>query len=246
MSGRWERIEIDGKSADVFRPSNPEPSLGAMLNLHGHGEITLADNAAYSAELERHGLTCVCPHGRRSWWMNRICREFDPSVAPVDYLSNSVVPFIENQLGIQRPQIAVTGHSMGGHGAMYFAFQHPREFPVVAAISPAIDFQQLYGAGLPLDEMFSGIEEIRQETIVLNLHPLNWPRHMFFCCDPDDVDWFPGSDRLAMKLGSSGIMYECDLETRHGGHSWEYFDHMAHAVVGFVAERLDQVRRQAV
>ena len=66
------------------------------------------------------------------------------------------------------------------------------------------------------------------------------------CCDPDDVDWYPGSDRLAMKLGSSGIMYECDLETRKGGHSWEYFDHMAPKVVGFVAERLDQVRRQAV
>ena len=82
--------------------------------------------------------------------------------------------------------------------------------------------------------------------IILNLHPLNWPRHMFFCCDPDDVDWYPGSDRLAMKLGSSGIMYECDLETRNGGHSWEYFDHMAPKVVGFVAERLDQVRRQAV
>ena len=46
-----------------------------------------------------------------------------------------------------------------------------------------------------------------------------------------------GGARLAMKLSSSGIMYERDLETTAGGHSWDYFNHMApkaieHIVMG--------------
>ena len=35
-----------------------------------------------------------------------------------------------------------------------------------------------------------------QTTVTLQLHPLNWPRHQWFACDPTDADWFEGVDPI--------------------------------------------------
>ena len=156
----------------------------------------------------------------------------------MSYLRTCVIPWMGERWDVEPPHIGLAGNSMGGQGALQLAYRAGREFPVVGAISPAVDFHNWHGRGLPLDEMFSSAEQARQQTATLNLHPLNWPRHQFFVCDPTDEDWFEGCERLASKLSSSGIPYERDLETIAGGHSWEYFDSQAAAVIGFVAEKL--------
>ncbi|MEX0717393.1 MAG: alpha/beta hydrolase-fold protein [Planctomycetaceae bacterium] len=240
MSG-WRTIEIGGKAADVYEPRSGSAGGAddaAILHLHGHGLATLKDNAPFTAEFEKHGLRVVCPHGARSWWLDRVCAEFDPHVTPRRHLLDAVVPWIAERWGIEPPRIGLTGVSMGGQGALLLAYRHPRTFPVVAAISPAVDFHIWHGRGLPLDEMCATREDARQETATLHLHPLNWPKHQLIVCDPGDEDWFEGIERLASKLRSTGIPFEHDLETRHGGHGWPYFEHMAERVVGFVADRL--------
>lgn len=243
IAGTWSTANIAGKTADVYEPR--EPSSGrAVLHLHGHGLTTLRDNPAFSAELERHGLPAVCPHGERSWWTDVVCPEFDAEVAPLEYLRNAVIPFFAERWGVVPPGIGLMGISMGGQGALQLAYRHPREFPVVAAISPAVDFHTWHGQGLPLDEMFPTRESARQATVTLQIHPLNWPRHQWLCCDPDDADWYEGADRLAMKLSSMGVPFESDLETRAGGHSWDYFDQMAARALEFVATHLEKVGRR--
>jgi S-formylglutathione hydrolase len=108
----------------------------------------------------------------------------------------------------------------------------------VAAIAPAVDFHSWYGYGLSLDQMFASKEAARQQTATLHLHPLNWPKHQFLCCDPADEYWFEGTDRLAMKLSSMGIPYERDLTTTAGGHAWPYFERMAAPALEFLAKSL--------
>lgn len=240
--GQWRSVDLHGKQLDVFEPDS---ACGrAVLHLHGHGLRTLKDNDVFTAELNRHGLICVCPHGQRSWWLDRICREFDPKTTPLQFLIEEVVPWIAREFHVQPPGIGLTGISMGGQGILQLAFRQARRFPVVGAISAAVDFYQLHGLGLPLDEMFSDAEDARQATVILQLHPLAWPRHVFLACDPTDQDWIDGNRRLRMKLSSSGIPSETDFETVHGGHDWSYFEHMAGTVIGFVAERLEEVSRQ--
>jgi S-formylglutathione hydrolase FrmB len=51
---------------------------------------------------------------------------------------------------------------------------------------------------------------------------------------------------LRMKLSSLGVPFECDLETNNGGHSYQYFSHMAERAVGFLAERLNKERLRVV
>jgi S-formylglutathione hydrolase len=133
---------------------------------------------------------------------------------------------------------------MGGQGALRLAFKHPELFPVVAAISAAIDYYELYDQGTTIDSMYDSKEQCRQDTALLHIHPSRYPPHIFFCIDPDDANWHRGNDRLHEKLAALGVSHEMDLSTRAGGHSWEYFNHMAERVLKFVRTGLEYESRR--
>lgn len=240
-SGTWSRTSIDGHAVELFEPHQSESPAACVLFLHGHGRVMLSDNAVFSELLARHNLAAVAPDGARSWWLDETCSDFSTERTPHDFLLNSILPLIEDRWQIQPPHVALLGISMGGQGALQLSYRNARTFPIVAAISPAIDFHILHGQGLPLDEMFRTSEDARQATVVLNLHPLDWPRHQWFCCDPQDDDWFDGCVRLGMKLSSSGILHERDLDTSAGGHTWDYFNHMAPAAFEHLSKSLKAV-----
>ena len=244
IAGTWSQVEIAGKLADVYDPREPAEPDRVILHLHGHGLETLKDNVAFSRELERHGLRAICPHGQRSWWLDIVCREFDLEVTPLCFLRDHVVSYITQRWNVNPPNIGLTGISMGGQGAVQLAYRYPHDFPVIAAISPAVDFHNWFGRELPLDEMFANQEAARQQTATLQLHPLNLPRHQLLVCDPADEEWFEGVERLTSKLFSMGIPFESDLTTTNGGHCWEYFNLMARPVMQFVVDRLEQESRQ--
>lgn len=244
IAGEWSQVEINGKLADVYEPQNRRASGEVIMHLHGHGLTTIKDNVAFSTELERHGFPAICPHGQRSWWLDVICDEFDQQMTPVTHLKEQIFPYIKERWDCEPPKIALMGISMGGQGVLQLSYREPQLFPVVAAISPAVDFHNWYGAGYPLDKMFSAQEPARQETVLLHIHPLNWPRHQLFVCDPADTEWFESSDRLAMKLSSSGISFETDFASSNGGHCWEYFDTMANKVVEFISQGMKAESRR--
>lgn len=237
----WQSESLNGRRVDVFRPAGTQPPKCAVLFLHGHGRVLLNQNLAFSRLFQQHELVAVCPDGGRSWWLDVLCAEFDAKQTPQSWLMNSVLPFIQQRFSIVPPHVALLGVSMGGQGVLQLAFRNALKFPVVAAISPTVDFQQLYGSGIPLDTMFPDSEAARQATVVLNLQPLAWPRYQFFCCDPQDADWFDGAARLGMKLSSSGILHERDLETSAGGHTWNYFNQMAAPSLQHIRDSLNKV-----
>ena len=236
----WSTLEIAGRAADLFIPS--EGAKQAAVYLHGYTGETLKGNEAFTAELERRQLMTVCPHGGKSWWLDVPTPEF-PDKAPLAFLAEDVVPWIEAATRFRRPNIGLFGIGMGGQGSIGLAYRFGRQFPVVAAISPAIDFHLLHGRGTVLDELFATSEETRQHTPILHLHPLNWPEHQLICCDPRDPQWFTGCERLASKLSSSGIPFETHFTTQAGatGWGWDYFNTQAARVVQFLAERCERV-----
>ena len=242
----WQTLDIVGKAADIFEPSRPSDPARAVLFLHGHGLQTLAGNAAYTAELERHGLRAICPHGQRSWWLPVVCSEFDAVLSPIGHIRSHVLPWLESTWQVKPPALAAFGVSMGGQGVLQLAYRHPNEFPVIAAISPMINLPEWMGYGLPLDEMFADREAARQQSATLQVQGLNWPRHQFLACDPADRDAMPGVEQLVSKLHSSGVPFESDFTTSYGGHSWEYFNHLAPRVMQTLAKGLDAEHRRFV
>jgi S-formylglutathione hydrolase FrmB len=243
MPPGWENATIAGKRADVFTPSQSSPRFG-LIYLHSAGQQTLAEKPVYSKLLEQLGLGCVCPHGDLSWWADRICSTFDPKMTAEQFVVDHVLPATVNAWALAPRHVGLFGISMGGQGTLRMAFKHPALFPVVAAVSAAIDYHQWYGQGTPLDEMYTSKEQVRQDTALMHIHPSEQPKHIYFCCDPDDGEWYRGNDRLHEKLVALGVAHACDLETRAGGHTGDYYDHVAERVVRFLVAGLDQESRR--
>lgn len=241
----WSNVDIAGHAGELFIPSRRHPHGLAAIYLHGVHLQRLADQPQFTAELDRQGLTVIAPRTARSWWTDRICPEFDSQRTAERYLIVDVLAWAQQQLQVEPPQLALFGTSMGGQGALRIAYKHPQLFPVVAAISPAIDFQiGFYDDDSTVPAMYSDPEAARQDTATLHIHPLNYPRHQFFCCDPADTRWWDSSDRLHMKLYSLGVPHEFDLETTGGGHGFAYYNRQAERTLKFLVDRLEQERRR--
>jgi S-formylglutathione hydrolase FrmB len=243
-TGTWSTVEVAGHDCHVYEPPAPSPHGFVVIYLHGVHLGRLSDHPPFCREFDRHGLRVICPVTQRSWWTDRICTEFDPEITAERYVLDRVVPHVAERWSARPPRIGLLGTSMGGQGALRLAYKHPNTFPVVAALAPAIDYQLRieYDFDETLSEMYTDPEEARQDTALLHIHPLNWPRHQFYCCDPADERWWNSADRLAMKLSSLGVPFESDLETSAGGHGFDYYNHMAERAVGFLAERLERER----
>lgn len=246
QTGQWSDTSIAGHACDLYEPAAPSPHGFTVMYLHGEQLEKLADRPEFAALLDRHGLRCIAPVTQRSWWSDRLCQEFDSTITAERYVLERVLPWLAEHWQVTPPQIGLLGTGMGGQGALRLAYKHPGVFPVVAAISPAVDFQIRMAEGdEALARMYRDEEQARQDTATLHIHPLNWPRHQWFCCDPADYRWHESADRLRMKLYSLGVPYECDLETSGGGGDWSYYLQMAAPAVSFISERLERERLRA-
>jgi S-formylglutathione hydrolase len=240
----WSQVEIAGKLADVYEPLGGRPRFG-VLYLHGVGLTTLRDNSAFTPLFEESCLACVCPYGQRSWWTDRRCDEFDLALSPEKHLLQNILPYFLKRWGLGDRAVVLLGTGMGGQGALRLAFKHPERFAAVAGIASVVDYYDLYGQGSPLDGMYDSKEQCRQDTAPLHLHPVDYPAHIFFCIDPKDP-WFRGNDRLHEKMTALGVPHQIDLTTRAGGHSWEYFNHMADRAVRFLVAGLQLESRRLI
>ncbi len=241
--GQWSEIDIAGHTCEVYCPPRLNEHGYTVIYLHGVHLNRLHDKPQFLREFDRYGFRVVCPRTARSWWTDRICNEFDSQITAECYVREHVTEWLRTSWQLESPRIALLGTSMGGQGALRMAFKFPNQFPVVAAISPAIDYHTRMDEGdETLWEMYADKEAARQDTATLHVHPLNWPRSIFLCCDPIDARWHESAERLRMKLAALGIPYEADLETSGGGHGFEYYGRMAEKTLAFIYKRLESER----
>src|SRR5580704_996257 len=78
----------------------------------------------------------VTPEGKRSFYINSA----DGRIRYSDFFIREFIPYIESHYSVRRERSAraVSGFSMGGYGALRFAFAHPELFSSVSAQSAAI------------------------------------------------------------------------------------------------------------
>jgi pimeloyl-ACP methyl ester carboxylesterase len=247
VNGIWNSTEVAGHICHTYEPPQLHEHGYVVLFLHGVHMGMLHDQPRFLEQFDRHGLRVICPVTERSWWTDRICDEFDARFSAERYLLDHVVPAISAHYGVSPPKIGLLGTSMGGQGALRMAFKHPNTFPVVAAVSPAIDYYQRWDDNdETICQMYADKEAARQDTATLHIHPLNWPRNIWFCCDPTDERWVESSERLRMKLSALGIPFQSELAIQAGGHGFEYYNRMAPEAIRFLVDRLDQERLRVV
>src|SRR5262245_21227367 len=113
MSGTWTSLEVGGKPADVYDLADGVRPRFGLLFLHGVGLETLRDRPVWTRLLDELKLACVCPHGRRSWWVDRVCPEFDPRLTPELHLLDHVLPFFAARWVLGPRTVGLAGVSMG-------------------------------------------------------------------------------------------------------------------------------------
>ena len=206
--GTWTKHDLEGHPCQIFRPCTRHPHDFCVLFLHNREGDVGHGHDPFERTVAAHGLTVFAPRAGPTWWTDRIARQFDTRFSPERYLWDCVLPVIREEMGTQTPRLGLLGVGMGGQAVLRMSYKYPDRFPVVAAISPAIDFQHALREGDEvLLELYGDPESARQDTATLQIHPLNWPRHQFFCCDPEDYRWFDSVDRLRMKLSSLGVPF---------------------------------------
>ncbi|HWB14164.1 MAG TPA: alpha/beta hydrolase-fold protein [Pirellulales bacterium] len=242
-SDQPKEITIAGHRAHVFEPTRRNPHGWAIVFLHDIDGGGLHGRQAYLEQFQGHGLPCIAPISGRSWWTQRIWPAFDDSLSAEQFVMEPILDYAVEQWESRPPQVALVGIGMGGQGALRLSFKFPNRLPIAAAVAPALDYQLAYydEEETALAAMYAEPEAARQDTAILHVHPLNWPRNIWFAADPTDERWYGSAERLKMKLAALGIPHEADLETASLAAN-AYADLMAATAVNFVVQRLDRER----
>jgi S-formylglutathione hydrolase FrmB len=222
--------------------------------LHGLGqnEQTLFSTGGWSVieDLRRQhkidDFLVVAPEGKRTFYINSP----DNTLRYSDFFLQEFIPAIESRYRVRpgRKGRAITGVSMGGYGALRFAFAHPELFSAVSAQSAALITQtpqELSAAGhsgTPLGRLMGpafgepiNVPHWQQNNVfVLAKKTQAGLKNLaiyFNCGQQDDFGFEDGAAALHQQLQSEGIKHE--YHSYPGDHSLTYFlSHMG-AVMEF-------------
>lgn len=239
----WSQVEVAGHECRIYEPNSKNSHCQAIIYLHDVDEIEDLACPEFWDRLDCHGYPMIAPQTGRSWWNNCVHAPFDTQHSAEKYVVDCVMQWMADRWNARPPMIGLCGVGMGGQGALRLAYKYPDLFPVAVGISPAIDFYERMEdySDDSLLEMYADPEQARQDTATLHIHPLNWPRNQFFCCDPEDNLWWNSSDRLRMKLSSLGVPFDCDLETSTVGRA-AYLAKIADRAIDFLETSLEKER----
>jgi S-formylglutathione hydrolase FrmB len=178
----------------------------------------------------------VAPEGKRSFYINSA----DGKVLYADFFLHEFIPQIESKYHIRsgREGRAISGLSMGGYGALHFAFAHPELFSAVSAQSAALitqsphDLNTAEQSHSPLSGMLAKVFgrpiDVRHwnenDPLVLakvNQSRLNDLAIYFNCGDEDNYGFDDGAKLLHKELIDEGIKHEYHLYP--GNHGPGYF-----------------------
>lgn len=212
--------------------------------LHGLGENeqTLFQTGGWTLidDLRRaHKLTdflIVTPEAFASFYVN----SSDGKQPYSDFFLREFMPFIESKYRIRsdRASRAVSGISMGGYGALRFAFAYPDKFSAVSAQSAALitatpqELDVTLRSGTPLGRVLGSafgdpidLARWRETNPFLlakkNKVAISRLAIYFNCGDEDQYDFEKGAEILHRQLEAEGIRHEYHLYP--GDHTAPYF-----------------------
>lgn len=198
------------------------PVLYLLHGYSGYYADWLRKVPALTSSADTYNMIIVCPDGNFSSWY--FDSPLDASWKYETYISNELVSWIDGHYKTFRnPKMrAISGLSMGGHGAMYLGIRHQDVFGAIGSTSGGLDI-------IPFPKNW----DIAQRLGSYSEYPDRWKLHsavnliekikpglaLIFDCGTEDFFYGVNVD-FHQKLLQKNIPH--DFISRPGGHNDQY------------------------
>ncbi|MGV8962992.1 MAG: alpha/beta hydrolase [Candidatus Saccharimonadaceae bacterium] len=194
--------------------------------LHGYsGDYAgWVNSADVKSMADQYNMIIVCPDGNYSSWY------FD---SPMDstsrydtYVAKELTAWIDKNFKTipKKEARAITGLSMGGHGALYLAFRHQDLFGACGSMSGGVDirpFPNNWDMTKHLGDQRTHPENWENNTVINMLHLLT-PNSLQIIIDCGTEDFFYNVNvRLHNELAYRNIPHT--FISRPGEHNWDFW-----------------------
>lgn len=174
--------------------------------------------------VDQYRMIVVHPDGRDTWYLDS---PVNPKIRMESFFVEDLIPYIDANYPTDpvREKRAITGLSMGGHGAMYLGFRHPELFGNVASMSGGVDMRpfpenwhlpQLLGSRSEHPENWEAATAI---NLIKDVKPGQY--NIYLDCGTDDF-FAEVNENFHRALAEAGIAH--DYITRPGAHTWAYWN----------------------
>lgn len=209
---------------DKANKSNRCPVVYLLHGYSGNHKtwINIKPNLAQIAD--REGIIFVCPDGWVSWYWDS---PTDKNVRYETFISSELVNYTDKNLPsiADRKARAITGLSMGGHGALWNAIRHKEVFGAAGSTSGGVDirpFPKSWQMAEQLGELHDNPQVWDAHTVINQLDGLN-NGDLALIIDCGYGDFFMDvNNNLHEKLLSRKIDH--DYLTRPGAHNNTYWN----------------------
>lgn len=170
----------------------------------------------------QYGMVIVCPDGQDSWYFDS---PIDPKMQFETFISKELVAYIDSHYRTFRsPKMrAITGLSMGGHGALWNAFRHPDVFGSCGSMSGGVDISK-FPDKWKIDKRLGKYEnskEVWATHTVVSLVPALKPGQNIIIDDGYSDFFYEVNCNLHKALLEAKIPH--DFIIRPGAHNWTYW-----------------------
>lgn len=194
--------------------------------LHGHS----GNHKSWSADgivgklADQYGIIMVLPDGEyNSWYFDS---PINPEFKYETFVAKELTAFIDSNYKTRkdRSQRAITGLSMGGHGALYLAIRNQDVFGCAGSTSGGVDFRPFPDSWEIAERLgsYKDYPENWEKNTVINMTDQLTPGALNLIVDCGTEDFFYEVNcNLHEKLTKEGIPH--DFYVRPGVHWWTYW-----------------------
>lgn len=188
-----------------------------------------------------YSVIIVCPDGQDSWYFDS---PVDPSFQFETFISKELVEYIDTHFRTLRSPgyRAITGLSMGGHGALWVGLRHPEVFGSCGSMSGGVDITK-FPNRWKLDKRLGKYEDNKQvwaDHAVINLVDKIKPGQNIIIDDGCDDFFYDVNMNLHKALLDRKVKH--DFTIRPGNHSWSYWVNSLDYHMLFFAKAFDQAQ----
>ena len=212
----------------LIKPTKPiEQNTPIVFLLHGYGgnHLQWLDIKPQLPQLADHlNVVFVCPNAYNSWYWD------SPKLKNSQYESffiSELIPFlaINEDLVCKPEQTAITGLSMGGHGALWYASRYPHSFGAVGSMSGGVDLREFahnWNLEEHLDSFTNNVQIWNKHTVAAQLSDLlKSDQAIIIDCGVDDF-FYSVNVKLHEELLSNKRAH--DFIIRPGAHNRAYWN----------------------